>query len=46
LPGQIDLVLSLVSTFAGSTAASLSFAGMIAVFALAVLYFGMRYLPR
>ena len=38
--------IGIVSTFAGLTAASLSFAGMIAVFALAALYFGMRYLPR
>lgn len=38
--------IGIVSTFAGLTAASLSFAGMITVFALAALYFGLRYLPR
>jgi MFS family permease len=38
--------IGIISTFAGSTAASLAFAGMIVAFAVAALCFGMRYLPR
>jgi len=38
--------VGVVSTFAGSSAASLGFAVMIVLFALLALYFGVRYLPK
>ncbi|WP_407180171.1 MFS transporter [Bradyrhizobium sp. STM 3562] len=37
--------IGVISTFAGSTAASLAFAAMIGIFALTALYFGWRYRP-